>query len=112
MELGVSRRVDGPTHKLGTGVSEPGEARGLSGEALMLEEFKKIVKGTLSWRPETAQIIYDTTGWRKRSDGKVVALAEWHSVCPSDLRTLAQKLEPFWEDQPGQELVRAGLQSR
>jgi hypothetical protein len=82
-------KADVLVHRLGTG-GAPGS--GLSGEALM-EEFRKVLKGALSWRPETAQIIYDATGWRKRSDGKVVAPAEWHSVCPSDLRTLAQKLE-------------------
>ena len=42
----------GLTHRLGTG-GAPGS--GLTGEALK-EEFRKVLKGTLSWRPETAQV--------------------------------------------------------
>ena len=79
------------THRLGTGGAP---ASGLAGEEL-LEQFRKNLKGALSWRPETAGLIFKTTGWRKRSDGQVVPPTPWHSVCPSDLRTLGEALGQY-----------------
>eukprot|EP01043_Picozoa_sp_COSAG02_P059419 COSAG02_NODE_7572_length_2956_cov_1.241862_2_plen_291_part_00 len=83
---------------------------GLSGDEL-LAQFKRVLKGALSWRPETAVYIYQTTGWRRRSDGVVVAPADWQSVCPSDLRTLGQQLATFswFRGHPDDDYVTATL---